>query len=518
MIQPEVRELAGVFRGELRRVFNPYPAFIPDLTWPSAGLLDALFGGMYGRREWSGEERLFVEGAAAHLAELVYECWRRFARRVQVHLDEESGVVCAAERDDGSTYRLDLQAVLARAVREARARDPDAQRTGLGANGYPVERLALSACLGIDPSERGGKRETGPGGPLDSIDRVVRFLAETCAESYADRFPSEPLGAEPELYLHDLIRPPVAEASSILAAGAGLLGYLDERADDLARAFRLLGNLARFPAAGVREAAYICLLLDERIALPAELLEIVSDGVVDRAAVHRAATIRLAARRGRAIDWLEDGENAAERFDFERRVGLLPLIRLPFDICTDRRNRSFVEALVRQDAQLASRIIDRRLPGQVSAELIRQQAVLRRQLGDPEGAEDLFVRLARHHPNRLDGEYYLEAGCCALDLGRPDEAVERLEEAQVLLVWDPRLVEALAQAYAEVGRREDAMSLLDRAVSRGEGIANVLLLRADVHSALGSEEGYYSDLSTAAALHPFHPRVAEKVMASYLAF
>lgn len=518
MIQPEVRELAGVFRGELRRVFNPYPAFIPDLTWPSAGLLDALFGGMYGRRDWSGEETLFVEGAAAHLSELVYECWRRFARGVQVQIDEESGLVCAAERDDGSIYRLDLQAELTRALREAQARDPDAWRAGIAGNGYPVERLALSACLGIDPSGRGGKRETGPGGPLDSLDRVVRFLAETCAEHYADRFPSEPLGAEPDLYLRDLIRPPVAEASSILSAGIGLLGYLDEHAEDLARAIRLLANLARYPAAGVREAAYVCLLLDERIVLPAELLEVVSDGVVTRAAVHREATIRLAARRGRRIDWLEGGENAIERFDFERRVGLLPLVRLPFEVCTDRRNRSFIEALVRQDAGLASRIIDRRLPGQVSADLIFQQAVLRRRLGDPEGAEDLLVRLARDHPNRLDGEYYLEAGCCSLELGRPDEAVERLEQAQVLLVWDRRLVEALAQAYAEVGRREDAMSLLDRAVSRGEGIANVLLLRADVHSALGSEEGYYSDLATVAALHPFHPRVAEKVMASYLAF
>ncbi len=49
MIQPEVQEVASVFRGELRWMFGPYPALIPDSGWPSVGILDALCRGMRGR-------------------------------------------------------------------------------------------------------------------------------------------------------------------------------------------------------------------------------------------------------------------------------------------------------------------------------------------------------------------------------------------------------------------------------------------------------------------------------------
>ena len=65
MIQPEVQEVAGVFRGELRWMFGPYPALIPDSGWPSVGILDALCRGMRGRSVLTESEKIFVSGAAA---------------------------------------------------------------------------------------------------------------------------------------------------------------------------------------------------------------------------------------------------------------------------------------------------------------------------------------------------------------------------------------------------------------------------------------------------------------------
>lgn len=518
MLQSRVRELAEVFRGELRRLFDPYPAYVPDLSWPSIGAFDALCGEMYGRADWTEAEKLFVDGLVAHVAELVHGCWERFATGVEVRFQERQGIVCAAERDDGSTYRLELQRELVHTLQSARTRgvlrDEDTARDF----NHPLERFALAACLGMGPAADRPSREIGPGGPVDHTHSVVRYLAQTCADHYARRFASEPLGQAAGLYLRGLIRPPVEDPVSIRDAAAALLRYMDERVDRLPEALRLLGNLARYPAAGVREAALTCLVLDERIELSDELLEVVSDGCQGRAAAYRSAVIGLAAERGRDIDWLNGGENARARFEFERKLGLLPLVRLPFEMCVGPGNRNLVEALVRMDAKLSARIIDRRLDAErPSPELLQQQAYLRLRLGDPGTSERLLQRVARSYPDRLDGRYYLDAGLGALRLGEVDRAIERLERAQVLLVWDDRLMAGLAQAYAEAGRHEDAMNLLDRAVKRGRWVANALLMRAEVHAAIGSEEGYYGDLGVAATLHPFHPRVADKVMASYLA-
>ena len=116
----------------------------------------------------------------------------------------------------------------------------------------------------------------------------------------------------------------------------------------------------------------------------------------------------------------------------------------------------------------------------------------------------------------LDGEFYLEAGEGALALDRLDDAIARLERARSLASRRYRVSTTLGRAYAKAGRREEAAAMFGEAIAQGHLPSEVLVDRAELHKQMGQQEGYSRDLAAAAALHPFNPRVVERVMASYV--
>ncbi len=177
-------------------------------------------------------------------------------------------------------------------------------------------------------------------------------------------------------------------AMALEEAGAHLLAYLDGSLAVVQSAIPMLRNLTRFPASSVRSAALLCLLLDERTGVSAELAERAADHFRGRETEFRTAAIALAAGRGRNIDWLRGGVNAGARFRFEQSLSLLPMVHLPFEFCVEPRNRELLEALVRKEAKTACELIERRLAeGRRDAALLFQQAALKHELGDPQEAE-----------------------------------------------------------------------------------------------------------------------------------
>jgi pentatricopeptide repeat protein len=524
MIQPAVAEVSQVFRGELSWMFGPYPALIPQLGWPSVGILDALCRGMRGRRDWTESEKLFIAGAAAHLGELVNVCWERFADDVRVEYID--GIVCSARGADGSTYRLPLEQALT-----ATLQDPDtllkrnlAPRSPLGLpfrprdGGHLMELFGLSTCLAISPLGEGPWAELRIDELTDHIEAVAPFLARTCAEHYARLHPDEPLGQKADLYQR-LIWPLTLCDSyeGLKEAAANTLAFLDGVLAVIRGALPLLRNLARFPSAMVRGSALTCLILDERVSLSGELVEVAADHFRGRAQEFRSAAIELAAERGRNIDWLNGGLNAAARFRFEKQLSLIPLVHLPFEMAVDPRNRELVQSLVDFEEKHAAQLLERKLrENDRSPELLFQQAMLRRRLGDPEEAESLLAQIVRVYPENLDGEFYLEAGEGALALDRLDDAIARLERARSLASRRYRVSTTLGRAYAKAGRREEAAAMFGEAIAQGHLPSEVLVDRAELHKQMGQQEGYSRDLAAAAALHPFNPRVVERVMASYV--
>jgi pentatricopeptide repeat protein len=279
----------------------------------------------------------------------------------------------------------------------------------------------------------------------------------------------------------------------------------------------LLRNLARYPSRTVRGAALVCLVLDERVPVSGELIEIAADHFRDRAPAFREAAIALAAERGRNIDWLNGGVNAEARFRYERQLSLLPLVNLPFDFCIAPGNRELASALVTMDAKEASAILAGYLEkGERLPELLFQQSILRRRLGDLEQAEALLEEIVHMFPEGLDAEFYLEAGAGALALDRLDDAITRLERAREMGTERLKVASILGHAYARAGRREEAVAAFGEAISRGHLPSDVLVSRADVQREMGEQEGYSKDLAAAAALYPFNPRVVERVMAGYV--
>jgi tetratricopeptide (TPR) repeat protein len=518
MIQPEVVEVASVFRGELRWMFGPYPALIPESGWPSVGILDALCHKMRSRADLTEGEKLFLTGAAAHMGELVHDCWQKFAADVRV--EHRDGIVCSGREPDGSSYSLPLEQAMFASLREPglpQHPPPPPCYASAGAR-HVLELFGLSACLGISPFGEGAWAAPAP----ERIERrarsVVPRLAEECAGYYERLHPEEHLGQKSDLYQRLIWPLTYCDGERAYEeAGGNLLAYLDGALAVIRGALPLLRNLARFPSSMVRGAALTCLVLDERVPVSSELVEIAADHFRDRAPAFREAAIGLAAARGRNIDWLHGGANPSARFRFERQLSLLPLVNLPFEDCVAPANRELVSALVAMDAAEAAAILSARLRhGERTPKLLFQHAVLQRHLGDPEAAEALLEEIVRVHPERLGADFYLEAGLGALELNNLDDAIARLERARSLAAGKLRAASALGLAYARAGRHEEAVAAFGEAVAQGHLPCEVLVNRADVQRALGRQEGYSRDLAAAAALHPFNARVVERVMASYV--
>lgn len=518
MIQPEVQEVAGVFRGELRWMFGPYPALIPDSGWPSVGILDALCRGMRRRSVLTESEKIFVSGAAAHLGELVHSCWQSFAPEVRVR--HEDGIVCSGVAGDGSSYRLPLENAILASLRDPRLPQqlPSHLPYSPAGDRHVLELFGLAACLGISAFGEGPWADPHTNGLANRVDVVVPLLAEQCATHYASLHPEEHLGQKSDLY-RKLIWPLTLcdGERAYEEAGANLLAYLDGALAVIRGALPLLRNLASYPSGTVRGAALTCLILDERVAVSGELLEIAADHFQGRAPAFRDAAIALAAERGRNIDWLHGGTNPEARFRYERQLSLLPLVRLPFEMCVDPANQELAAALVTMDASGAADTLARRLAkGGRHPQLLFQQAILKRWLGDIDEAESLLAEIVRDHPEGLDADFYLEAGVSAIALGNLDDAITRLERALALGEKRFQVASILGHAYAQAGRREEAVAAFGEAISRGHLPSDVLVSRADVQREMGQQEGYSRDLAAAAAVYPFNPRVVERVMAGYV--
>lgn len=498
-------------------MFDPYPALIPESGWPSIGVFDALCRSMRGQADLTAGERLFIAGVAAHIGELVDTCWRSFAAEVRIE-HERDAVVCTARGEDGGAYRLPLEdAVLAVLRDPSLPLHPPLPLTPVRGERV-LEVLSLTACLGASPFGEGAWSHLDLNSLSQRVDAVVPILAASCAEHYGRLHPEERLGQTPDIY-RKLIWPLTLceDPAAYEEAGGRLLACLDGALAPVHGANPLLENLARFPLEPVRGAALVCLVLDERVPLSGELMEIAADHFRNRAPTFREAVIDLAADRGRNIDWLDGGADAASRFRYERQLGLLPLVYLPFEYCAEPANRDLVRALVAMRADEAVHLLDRQLRSpQCPPKLIFQLAMLKRWLGELEESEFLLQLIVRAYPQQLDAEFYKEAGVGALALGRAEDAITRLERARRLGGELARVESILGDAYAEAGRSDDAVALLGEAIANGQRPSDVLVSRAELRRRLGEHEGYARDLAAAAEVYPFNSRVADKVLASYV--
>ncbi len=519
MIQAAIQEVASLFRGELRWMLSPYPALIPESGWPSVGVLDALCRSLRGRSDLTPGERLFVSGTAAHLGELVDTCWRAFAMEVRVENDGES-VVCTGRGEDGATYSLPLEKAVLAALRDPKMPQyPRGQLPFAPVRGERVlEVFALTACLGASRHGEGSWSRFGSNDLSQRVDAVVPLLAASCAQQYTRVSPQERLGQKPDLY-RQLIWPLTLcdGAAAYEAAGANLLAYLDGALAQVRGAVPLLENLARFPVETVRDAALVCLILDDGLALPGDLMEIAADHFRGRAPAFRKAAIRLADKRGHNIDWTSGAAGSESRFHYERRLGLLPLVYLPYEDCLAPRNIDLVTALLELNAYDAVRFLERRLGGpHRSPRLLFQLAMVRRWVGDLEASEAVLQEIVRTFPQQLDAEFYTEAGVGALAMGRVEDAITRLERARKLGGPPYRVEPMLGNAYAAAGRSEDAVAVLGDAIANGQLRSDVLVSRAEARRILGQHEGYARDLAAAAEVYPFNTRVVDRVLASYV--
>ena len=500
-------------------MLSPYPALIPEGGWPSVGVLDALCRGLRARSDLTAGERLFIAGTAAHLAELVDMCWHAFALEVRVQ-NEGDSVVCTGRGEDGATYSLPLEKALLAVMRDPRLpQHPPGQLPFGPVRGERVlEVFALTACLGANRHGEGSWTRYGSNDLSQRVDAVVPLLAASCAQHYGRICPQERLGQNPDLY-RQLIWPLTLcdGAAAYEAAGANLLAYLDAALAHVRGAVPLLENLARFPLETVRDAALVGLILDEDTALPGDLMEIAADRFQGRAPAFRRAAIKRAAKRGRNIDWTSGGAGSAFRFQYERRLGLLPLLFLPYEHCMEPGNRDLVTALLELNAYDAVRFLERRLSGPYrSPRLLFQLAMVMRWVGDLDASEAVLQEIVRTFPQQLDAEFYTEAGAGALAMGRLGDAITRLERARKLGGSPQRVEPMLGNAYAAAGRSEDAVTVLGDAIANGQLRSDVLVSRAEARRLLGQQEGYARDLAAAAEVYPYNARVVDRVLASYV--
>lgn len=372
MISAVVKERCEAFREFWNEHLGASMAYQLDGTWPSLGVIDLLTDSTRGRAEISAFEDAIVAGAAAYLAVMAHECWSLFGVSVAVE-DRGYGVILRALEGPGipkgeqvvMLLEKELQALLARGGGEIQVFNGFTRPVVPGQN--IIAPFALGVFTGLSPIAQGAWREETLDSFKEHVDTVTRFLAAQCADRYGKIYPNEPIGQVAELYLNDLIFPPMLLAEDWPARSAvrGLVRFFKEYKVSVKQMREVTLNLAASGDELISHAGFaVHAALNDGLEIDGRFLTVAqSKGLY--AAMLRPAMLDAREALGKAGEWSYDDQVTKEmedRISVEMRLGFLPWIKLPAErvarAAEDDLMRDFISRCLSFDMVGARRTLD----------------------------------------------------------------------------------------------------------------------------------------------------------------
>jgi len=268
MIDENVIESARDFSRYVSSAMSQFPQYQLDFGWPSVGTIDLVTFALRGLKEFNEPQTQIINGTAAYLAGLAHDVWARFPDKhnIDVKMSKTAPYDISISVRGGLKMQSKDRFVvnISDSLRKIHQNPPDPFPVfeGLSRSLHPEHNLislfAAGLLTGLCPYGEGPWSKLAVKDWAPSIVFCERAMASSCADNYKQLFPVEELGADPELYLHQLILPPAGyeEPFPACRGAMGLLNHLKQKEKTTEQIKALTLNLALSPDELISSAGF----------------------------------------------------------------------------------------------------------------------------------------------------------------------------------------------------------------------------------------------------------------------
>lgn len=485
-----------------------------DGTWPSIGVLDYLTFHLRLRPRLEPSDALIIRGAATYLAAHTADAWEAAGVPALADIDERGAFVRVLD-EAPAPWRGDVlrvQTALSKLLRSLPSPLPflgDLARP-ISLEHNAISPFALGCSAGLSPwieREQGAPPApdvdpTGASAARRRVELLAKHLAAECAQSYERAHPEELLGQVAELYLNDLIFPPlyVDEAAPAVRGARSLMRYFKEL--DVARsaALALCTNLAASADEAISCIGFVCAAALTEGPVDAQLVA-VGQSKGRLTGVLRPALLAAREELTGAADWLGGetlSEDSVHRMHVEEKLGFLPWLYMDvMDLVASRSSpgaREAMAALLDYDFEKGKAGYDRAIveePGMIA--LRTQRIFLDLITGSLERAADSLRALAAEPSAELSPRFHELRGFVSLAELDTASAVRHFSAALRVSNVSPTMYANLANnlAWSHMLRAEfpQALIALDDGLREAKFPVTLLLNKAHCLWQLGDAGG-----------------------------
>ncbi len=472
------------------------PALNLDENWPSVGIIDLLTFSLRLEESIEPEVDGLLKGSAAYLAKMVARSWERIVDHIEI-ADGPEGIFVRAEGGAYIPEGEDVHVAIEREFRECLMTMPYPLPI-LRGKGKPVSfdsnivsNFTLSIASGLSPHVKGAWEEKDTQSFGSALLEITKTLALQSSEYYATVFPDEPFGQMAELYLNDLIYPPllIGEALPTQNAAKKLLSYFREYKVSEASIVQIAKNLAQSP-----DETISCVGLVFYIALATEecdpQMQAIAHSKGRFIGLLRHAVQEIRSEMKETKDWVvygfDDNVDSAEHFELEYAMNCIPWLYLSKDYLVSARANYLLDLLVPMCAfdlptsvAAADALIEEN-PKDI--ELRLQRINLEMISGNTEKIAEMFAALLSEHDADKSPRFYSLWGLFMLHNGEAGSAEKYFRAGLALENNDDDLYADIANnlAWSSTCRHkyEETIEFCDKGLSRSRFPATLLLNKA----------------------------------------
>ncbi len=526
-LSPEIVNIAKRFSRDWSLRTEEAPVLSLDFSWPSVGILDLLTFHIRGENEVSAEDRKIIKGASAYLAVMAFQCWEAFEVSV-VAGENDDGIFLKAERDGKTLLFIAIEQSLFRILKDPPYPFPvigSSERAVLPDHNY-LSLFGIGLMTGLSPYAEGEWANEGIEARAADTEKTVRVLAKSTAEHFGRLLPGEQLGQVAELYLSNLIYPPVMIGEPLpgLQAVRGILAFLKEYNLPAHAVLELSKSFACSPDELISTAglSFYSAMVDSGAGLEAISKQVLSvtQTLGNSVGLLRGTMIEVRNSLNLFGDWISEEEltkGGELRAKLEIQLGFLPWLKLPMKRLKDKKLKPLLQALSLFDLNGAVKILDEILSESPSdIDLRIQRTYLDLAQGDPvKGCEELKKLLSEPGAENEALLFHLW-GLAELSLEKNEQALLRFKEAFQLrdteLLRKAEKANNFAWALILMERYDEALPYLDLAIKEDYAPVTALLNKAYVARLLNQEQVVKSCEEQLLKLAPTDRRVFRNLM------
>lgn len=495
-IQAHTEALLKDFTEKWGSLLDVAPSLNLDENWPSVGIIDLLTFSLRLEETIDSEVDGLLKGSAAYLAKIVANSWSRIVEKIEIG-DGPEGIFVRAEGGEFIPEGEEVHVALEREFRNCLRTMPyplpilrnKAKPVSFDSN--IISNFTLSVASGLSPHVKGAWEEKDTQSFGKALLEITKTLALQSSQYYATTFPDEPFGQMAELYLNDLIYPPllIGEALPTQNASQKLLSYFREYDVPEKTMIQIAKNLAQSPDETISCVGLVFYIALETEECDPQMLAIAeSKGRFIGLLRHSIQEVRAQVKETK--DWVvhgfEDNEGSEKHFEVEYAMRCIPWLYLSKDYLVAARPNYLLDLLIPLCA------FD--LPASVAAadaliqenpkdiELRLQRINLEMVSGNTEKIADLFSSLLSEHDADKSPRFFSLWGQFMLHNGEAGSAEKYFRAALSLENNDDDLYADIANslAWSSTCRHqyEATIEFCDKGLSRSRFPATLLLNKA----------------------------------------